>query len=165
MYLSITNFKNDWAYEYEATFKQLSALTNASLTVPMPANVRSIATLAWHIVHSISEMINHTELQINAVPQEAIIGLTVTDLVTEYKKTNQEFVAIIGAWEYNQLTVKTPMYGEEWTKGKVLQIIMQHQIHHRAQLGILMRIAGLQVPGVYGPSKEEWAAKGMEAMK
>lgn len=165
MYLSITNFKNDWAYEYEATFKQLSVLTNASLTAPMPQNLRSIETLAWHIVYSISEMINHTELQIHAVPQDAPIGLTVTDLVSEYKKTNDAFVSIIDAWEYNQLTVKTPMYGEEWTKGKILQIIMHHQIHHRAQLGVLMRLAGLQVPGVYGPSKEDWNTMGMEPMK
>jgi uncharacterized damage-inducible protein DinB len=165
MYLSISNFKNDWAYEYEATFKQLSALTNASLTAPMPQNLRSIETLAWHIVHSVSEMINHTELQINAVPQDAPIGLTVNELVSEYKKTNDAFVTIIDAWEYNQLTVKTPMYGEEWTKGKVLQVIMHHQIHHRGQLGVLMRVAGLQVPGVYGPSNEEWATMGMPPMK
>ena len=28
---------------------------------------------------------------------------------------------------------------------------------------VLMRQAGLTVPGVYGPAKEEWATAGMEA--
>ena len=51
------------------------------------------------------------------------------------------------------------------TKGKLLQIIMHHQIHHRAQLGVLMRIAGLAVLGVYGPSKEDWTAMGMAPMQ
>ncbi len=30
---------------------------------------------------------------------------------------------------------------------------------------VLMRQAGLTVPGIYGPSKEEWANLGMEAPK
>ena len=30
---------------------------------------------------------------------------------------------------------------------------------------VLMRQAGLTVPGVYGPAKEEWAVAGMEAPK
>ncbi len=165
MYLSLSNFKNDWASEYDATLTTLNGLTNASLTAPMPANIRTIATLAWHIVYSVSEMLNHTELKIEALAVSVPANLTVTMLIDEYKKTNTAFVAAIDAWEYNQLTVKVPMYGEEWTKGKLLQIIMHHQIHHRAQLGVLMRIAGLAVLGVYGPSKEDWTAMGMAPMQ
>jgi uncharacterized damage-inducible protein DinB len=30
---------------------------------------------------------------------------------------------------------------------------------------VLMRQAGLPVPGLYGPSKEEWAAMGMSPME
>lgn len=30
---------------------------------------------------------------------------------------------------------------------------------------VLMRQAGLTVPGIYGPAKEEWATFGMEAPK
>lgn len=165
MYLSISNFKNDWQAEYDATLKTFNGLTNASLTAPMPNNIRSIATLAWHIVYSVSEMLNHTELKIEALPVKVPTGLTVTMLIDEYKKTNIAFVAAIDAWEYNQLTVKVPMYGEEWSKGKILQVIMHHQIHHRAQLGVLMRLAGLAVPGMYGPSKEDWTAMGIEPMQ
>jgi uncharacterized damage-inducible protein DinB len=38
---------------------------------------------------------------------------------------------------------------------------MSHEIHHRGQMTVLMRQAGLKVPGVYGPSREEWTAYGM----
>ena len=113
MYLSLSNFKNDWASEYDATLTTLNGLTNASLTAPMPANIRTIATLAWHIVYSVSEMLNHTELKIEALAVSVPANLTVTMLIDEYKKTNTAFVAAIDAWEYNQLTVKVPMYGEE----------------------------------------------------
>jgi uncharacterized damage-inducible protein DinB len=43
--------------------------------------------------------------------------------------------------------------------------LIQHQAHHRGQMTVLMRQAGLPVPGIYGPSKEEWANFGMEAPK
>jgi uncharacterized damage-inducible protein DinB len=162
MYLSISNFKNDWKEEHDATFTILNALSNESLTTPMPANVRSIATLAWHVVYSVSEMINHTDLKITPLQKEIPEGLTVSDLVSNYKKSSAEFISAIDAWEYNHLTIKIPMYGQEWTKGRLLQVIIQHQIHHRAQLTVLMRIANLKVPGVYGPSKDEWAGMGTQ---
>lgn len=52
-----------------------------------------------------------------------------------------------------------------WKRGTTLGIIISHQIHHRAQLTIVMRLNGLKVPGVYGPSKEEWKGYGMPAQE
>ena len=57
------------------------------------------------------------------------------------------------------------MYGQKWKRGVTLGILITHQIHHRAQMTVLMRQAGLKVPGIYGPAYEEWAAMGMEAPK
>jgi uncharacterized damage-inducible protein DinB len=54
-----------------------------------------------------------------------------------------------------------PIYGEKWPRGLTLSILIGHQTHHRGQMTVLMRQAGLPVPGVVGPSKEEWAAMGM----
>jgi uncharacterized damage-inducible protein DinB len=33
--------------------------------------------------------------------------------------------------------------------------VMNHLIHHRAQLGVYYRLLGIPVPGVYGPSADE----------
>jgi uncharacterized damage-inducible protein DinB len=55
------------------------------------------------------------------------------------------------------------MYGEMWSRGTVLSILVRHEAHHRAQLTVLMRQAGLAVPGCYGPAKEEWAGMGIPA--
>jgi uncharacterized damage-inducible protein DinB len=49
-----------------------------------------------------------------------------------------------------------------WTKAFVLVSLLQHSCHHRGQMTVLMRQAGLKVPGVYGPAKEEWAIYGMD---
>jgi len=52
-----------------------------------------------------------------------------------------------------------------WKKGKVLSVLVKHQTHHQGQLTVIMRLAGLKVPGVYGPAEEEWANMGMEAQE
>jgi len=33
--------------------------------------------------------------------------------------------------------------------------VLNHMIHHRAQLGIYLRLNGIAIPGVYGPSADE----------
>jgi uncharacterized damage-inducible protein DinB len=42
-----------------------------------------------------------------------------------------------------------------------LQALISHEIHHRGQMAVPRRQAGLQVPGIYGPAREEWEAYGM----
>ena len=61
------------------------------------------------------------------------------------------------------LTEQIPMYGEQWPRGTTLLALILHQTHHRAQMTVLMRQAGLAVPGLYGPAREEWAAMGLPA--
>ena len=34
-------------------------------------------------------------------------------------------------------------------------VILSHIIHHRAQLGVYLRLQGIPVPGLYGPSADE----------
>jgi len=48
-------------------------------------------------------------------------------------------------------------------KAVTLDLLIKHIIHHRGQMTVLMRQAGLNVPGVYGPSRDEWSQMGMEA--
>lgn len=44
----------------------------------------------------------------------------------------------------------------EMPKGAVLRsFVMNHNIHHRAQLGVYLRLLGVAVPGHYGPSADE----------
>ena len=46
--------------------------------------------------------------------------------------------------------------------------VMNHMIHHRAQLGVYLRLNGIDVPGVYGPSADEmqfWNKKAADSSK
>lgn len=35
------------------------------------------------------------------------------------------------------------------------EVVMSHMVHHRAQLGVYIRMMGGKIPGVYGPSADE----------
>jgi hypothetical protein len=37
----------------------------------------------------------------------------------------------------------------------VRRMMLNHIIHHRAQLGVYLRLNGVSVPSVYGPSADE----------
>jgi uncharacterized damage-inducible protein DinB len=55
------------------------------------------------------------------------------------------------------------MYGQTWKRRDVLMALVMHQAHHRGQMTVLMRQAGLLVPGIYGPAREEWSKMNIPA--
>jgi uncharacterized damage-inducible protein DinB len=34
-------------------------------------------------------------------------------------------------------------------------VVMNHLVHHRAQLGVYLRLLEIEIPGMYGPSADE----------
>jgi uncharacterized damage-inducible protein DinB len=65
-------------------------------------------------------------------------------------------------WTDATLEVKDDMYGEKWTRGMTLTSLILHQVHHRGQMTVLMRQARLEIPGLYGPARQEWGMFGMQ---
>lgn len=163
MYHKISNFIEDWKYESEATIKILSNLSDEVLTVKFNKEIRTGGRLAWHIVTSMGEMAHPTGLKFEAADEHAPIPSTIKEIVDEYKRASDGMIKdIIEKWTDETLLIEDDMYGEMWKKGKTLGVLVTHQIHHRGQLTVVMRLAGLKVPGVYGPAKEEWVGYGME---
>jgi uncharacterized damage-inducible protein DinB len=163
MYYKLSDFIEDWKYEFDSTIKVLSNLTDTSLSKSFGENIRTPGRLAWHIVTSIGEMAHRTGLKFETVDENAQIPKTAKEIVDEYHHASDGMIKEISEkWEDKTLLLEDNMYGEMWTKGKTLSVLITHQIHHRGQLTIVMRLAGLKVPGIYGPAKEEWAAYGMQ---
>ena len=166
MYRKLEDFINDWAIESESTIKILNNLTDESLTKKVDENVRTAGKLAWHITTSIGEMAHRTGLNFKTVDSNSSIPATVKEIVDAYKEASENLLTSIKSnWNDDTLIVEDDMYGEMWKRGMTLGVITSHQIHHRAQLTIVMRLNGLRVPGVFGPSKEEWTSYGMPAQE
>ena len=163
MYYKISDFLDNWKYESESTVKALSNLSDESLTKKFNNEIRTAGKLAWHIVTSVGEMAHRTGLTFKTVDDNLPIPSTAKEILDEYKRTSDYMVKEISEkWSDETLQLEDDMYSEKWARGKTLGILVTHQTHHRAQLTVVMRLAGLKVPGVYGPAKEEWAGYGME---
>jgi uncharacterized damage-inducible protein DinB len=92
--------------------------------------------------------------------------MNASDIAAAYERAGASIASEVKEkWNDAMLPELIDMYGEKWTRAATLTSIIKHQIHHRAQMTVLMRQAGLKVPGVYGPSREEWSQMGMSAPK
>jgi uncharacterized damage-inducible protein DinB len=157
MYQTIDNFLNDWKNESQLTLKVLKALTDQSLSQKVSPDGRTLGFLAWHIVLTLGEMGNKTGITVDAPPEKAPEPSNVAAISQTYEKAAQSVANYIrDHWNDSSL---------QWKRGTALSALVKHEIHHRAQMTILMRQAKIPVPGVYGPSKEEWSQYGMPPMK
>jgi len=161
-FLKVSDFLNDFEYETNATLKLLNNLTNESLKQRVTEKGRSLGRLAWHITGTFGEMGTAAGLKDlyniddKDIPSEAKI------IANEYLKATSIFKnALLKQWNDDALKDEINMYGQTWTKGQTLSVLLVHQMHHRGQMTVLMRQAGLIVPGIYGPAFEEWTAIGM----
>jgi len=166
MFRKIEDFIQDWKYESESTLKVFKNISNEELNKKNNENVRSIAVLVWHTTITLSEMMNKAGLPVSGPSEHSKPPSTIEEIVEAYDNSARSVSEQVSKnWNDNTLLEEVNMYGENWKKGTVLSILIRHQAHHRGQLTILMRHAGLKVPGVYGPSKEEWAEFNMPAME
>ena len=168
MYHKISDFIEDWKYESESTIKVLSNLTDEVLTVKFNNEIRTAGRLAWHIVGAVTELGHRMGLTFEEIDQDAPHPSTAKEIVDKYRSASDGLIKEISEkWTDDTLSIEDEItgQGDNWSRGKTLGALVTHQIHHRAQLTIVMRLSGLKVPGVYGPAKEEWAAYRMEAQE
>ena len=163
---SIKDFAFSWGQEIEATQKVLKHLTDKSLSHEFSPAVRNPGRLAWHITLTIPEMMERTGLKISGPKPDDPIPPSAKSIFNLYNEAAISLLDQIQShWTDETLEVEDEMYGENWKRGATLTALINHQIHHRGELIVLMRLAGLAVPGIYGPTREEWAQFGMEPPK
>ncbi|MEO8377428.1 MAG: DinB family protein [Candidatus Sumerlaeota bacterium] len=86
---------------------------------------------------------------------------TTAEMLAKYDQLHGEFVAALKG-------MKDPEFFEMWTlkvDGKPMMtmpriatlrgFIFNHTVHHRAQLGLYLRMNNIPVPSIYGPSADE----------
>lgn len=164
MFRKVDDFLNSYSFESRATQKLLDALTDASLQQRVADGHRTLGNAAWHIVVTLPEMMGHTGLTVAGPPQTAPTPASAKEIADTYRAVSDNLAEQIKTgWTDETLDIKDDLYGEQWARGMTLTALISHEIHHRGQLTVLMRQAGLRVPGIYGPAKEDWASMGMDA--
>ena len=161
MYHSLAEFFGEYEQERGETQKIMNALTDASLTHAVAQDHRTLGRMAWHLVTTYPEMTAYSGIIIKSAAKESPVPATAAQIAQTYQTATQEMIDFIkGNWNDDELKVEKDFYGEKWSIGLMLKILIKHEIHHRGQMTVLMRQAGLKVPGVYGPAKEDWVNYG-----
>lgn len=162
MYRKIDDFLKAWAFETESTLKVLDQLSDESLGQKVSQDGRSLGRIAWHITQTLPEMCNRTGLKVTGPGENEPIPSSASSISALFKEAAESLGEEIRAkWTDDTLDEVDDMYGMSWSRGQTLVALVGHQNHHRGQMTVLMRQAGLKVPGIYGPAKEEWDAYGM----
>ena len=161
MFRTIEDFSNEWKFEVEATSRMLSQITDSSLDQAVWKEGRTLGRIAWHIALTTGEMLRHAGLKLDGNDHDPLPATT-----AEIRERFTSDAAMLASelpkhWTDSMLNESVPMYGQQWKRGDVLTALIKHLVHHRGQMTVLMRQAGLTVPGVYGPAREEWSAIGM----
>lgn len=163
-FTSIEEFTSEWQSESGSTRKIFEALTDESLHTAANDDHRTLGRIAWHIIQTIPEMAGRTGLTVDGPSEKDAVPQSADIIKQTYDKTATSLLNQISTnWQDAILDKEDDMYGEQWKRGQTLAVLLKHEIHHRAQMTVLMRQAGLKVPGVYGPSKEEWDQYGVPA--
>ncbi len=165
MYGTIEDFLADWKNEASATIKIFEAITEDVRGTKAAEHVRSLERLGWHITQTLTEMPARAGIVDEDVLDNKPIPPSFKEIINEYRKYSEILMKQVkDRWSDEMLNEEIEVYGQKWQRKKILSVLVLHQVHHRGQMTALMRVLGLKVPGIYGPSKEEWSQYGMPAM-
>jgi uncharacterized damage-inducible protein DinB len=163
MYRTIEEFMTNWNHEANSTQKVMDVLTDASLNQEVVHGHRTLGELAWHIITSCHDLISKIGLKFDAVGGHGSqVPSSAKEIANSFRQSSESMItAIKEQWTDESLKEINEIHGEKWSNGLTLFILNCHLIHHRGQMTVLMRQAGLKVPGMYGPSLEEWVEYGL----
>ncbi|MDR6552553.1 DinB family protein [Paenibacillus qinlingensis] len=161
----IEDFAIEYSREAQGTQRVFDVLTDASLAQKITPELRSLGQIAWHIATTIHEMLSRTGLTFDAPEGEEIAPASAKTIADTYRTSSAAAIAAIRSqWTDEKLTETSDMYGDQWPNGLTLRVLISHEIHHRGEMIVLMRQAGLLVPDIYGPTRESWIGMGMEPL-
>jgi uncharacterized damage-inducible protein DinB len=164
MFRTLGDFLSVWQDESASTTKVLTTLTDASLSQAINNDGRTLGRIGWHLAQTVPEMLGKLGLKASGPGEHEPVPTSAKAILDAYTAGAKSVGAAIktAGWTDAELGAKREMYGEQWTVGFSLRAFVFHEVHHRAQMTVLMRQAGLKPPGLYGPVREDWSQWGMQ---
>lgn len=149
--------------EAKTTRKMLERVPDAKFQWQPHPKSMTIQKLAAHIAELpgwITTTLTTNELDLAVVPYKAPPINSTAELMTFFEQKLNE-----GKSQLEQ--AKEEQLGESWTlregnqiystdsKAEVLRMVYCQIVHHRAQLGVYLRLLDVPIPGSYGPSADD----------
>jgi len=159
----IAAFQKELEREALTTRKMLSVIPTEKFGWKPHEKSMTIKVLATHIADIFTwfgMVINTSELDFSKNPYQAEEVNNTPELMTLFEKNLVEGRTALANGKDAQMTDNWTMRNgaEIWVndnKHDVLRMCFGQIIHHRAQMGVFLRLLNVPIPGAYGPSADE----------
>ena len=149
--------------EAQSTRKMLSRVPDDKFSWKPHEKSMTIKQLASHIAEIpgwVSITLTTSELDFASNHKEPADVNSTVELLEYFEKSLAGGKTLLSkAKEEDLLPNWTMRNGEEIysvrTKGEVIRMSFCQTVHHRAQLGVYLRLLNIPIPGSYGPSADE----------
>ncbi len=163
MITALEMFKKELAMEMAGTRKLLALVPTDKFTWKPHAKSMAMGDLAIHIADIpswISHALTSDVLDFAVTPYQPKACQNANDLLAYLTESEKAAIAALEAAKEEQLTEKWTMRNGEMIfmvmdKWETIRHSFDQLIHHRAQLGVYLRLLDITLPGVYGPSADE----------
>ena len=163
MYVTISDFIKEWNREAMLTQNVLDGLTDESLKKQVYPEGRTLGRIAWHLTTNIPDYLTHFGLNIDGVKNAENVPTSAKEIAETFKEVSSLVAQIIEKqWTDKSIEQIQEAFGRQESNSQILMGLIKHIVHHRGQITVLMRQAGLKPFGVYGPPKEDWIHLGVE---
>lgn len=149
MFTKVADFAPEWEQESAITVKLLEALTDEALNQRVAEGHWTLGEIAWHLVQSINYM---SSMGLSFPAPQAEQPTSAAAIAAEYRTISREMLhAVMTQWDDASLLEVKELAGGQWRNGDSLRLTITHQAHHRGQMTVLMRQAGMkEIPSIFG---------------
>jgi len=154
----------DAMHELATTRRILERLPEEHMTWKPHVKSMTLGGLATHLINLLNWQVAiflYPEFDLSTVPLRREPLERREDVLDEYDANVDKLKKLFSECDEKTL-------GEEWTLRNGDHILLRqpraialrtfglsHMVHHRAQLGVYLRLLDIPVPGLYGPSADE----------
>ncbi|WP_010098615.1 DinB family protein [Ornithinibacillus scapharcae] len=157
MYRVVQDFINDWDHASSGTLQVIEAITDEKLDQAIVEGHNTLGWLGWHLANAPAFFGGEVGLSITPAGGPQDVPSSIDEIVAAYKNTSEQVKQEVMKLTDEDLVETVESFGTQIPRGALLLKMIDHQTHHRGQMTVLLRQAGLKVPGVMGPTKEQQA--------
>ena len=146
----IQSFISNWNRIHKQTAIVLAAVPDAKLGYQPQEDMFSLRQLVTHIVRA---EVGLTRSALAGSTQKIDLDLSessVEQLVEAFNKHHAELVEEVSQLAPEQLKEEVEFAGHRLSRKALLNVMTEHEISHRGQLFVYLRLVGVQPPNIYG---------------
>ena len=158
MYRNLNDFIQEWERNCNGTLAIFEVITDEKKHVAIVEGHNTLESLAWHLTSSPAYFMGQVGLSLDVEQNLQNTPATISEIISTYNAVSENIVKLAKEnLSDEKLLTEVNSHGRQTPIGALLRLMVDHQTHHRAQMQVLLRQAGLPVPGVMGPTKEDLA--------